>query len=79
MFNIGAHIIALNLQTPDRHHYLLHSRFLQNGGTECGYLLKPEWMRSTSIDPKIPGQFNELLYILKVNVISGQKCIVTHL
>lgn len=76
MFNIGAHIIALNLQTPDRAHYLLHSKFLENGGSACGYLLKPEWMLSTSKNPRVPSSFDRPLVELDVAVISGQKCII---
>lgn len=75
-FNIGAHIIALNLQTVDKHHYLLHSKYLENGGTECGYLLKPEWMRSSCKERKTPSQFSKPVAQLNINVIAGQKLII---
>lgn len=76
MFNIGAHIIALNLQTPDRAHYLLHSKFLENGGSTCGYLLKPEWMLSSSKNPRVPSSFDTPMFELDLTVISGQKVII---
>jgi hypothetical protein len=43
MMEIGAQIIALNTQVRDVYYYLLHAHFRENC---CGYLLKPEELRS---------------------------------
>lgn len=39
IWNAGCQMAALNYQTPDRHMWLNHGKFQQNGG--CGYILKP--------------------------------------
>ena len=44
-FNTGAQIIALNLQTADLALLIYLSKFNENGGSECGYVLKPNFMR----------------------------------
>ncbi|KAM4534396.1 1-phosphatidylinositol 4,5-bisphosphate phosphodiesterase delta-1a isoform 2-T2 [Odontesthes bonariensis] len=46
MWNVGCQIVALNFQTPSKEMYLNQGRFLPNGF--CGYILKPEYMRSLS-------------------------------
>lgn len=40
---VGAQIIALNTQVRDIYYFLLHAHFRENC---CGYLLKPEELRS---------------------------------
>lgn len=39
-------LVALNFQTPSKEMYLNQGRFLPNGF--CGYVLKPEFLRSLS-------------------------------
>ena len=67
-FNYGAQMVALNVQTPDLPLMIYMSRFQENGGSGCGYLLKPECLRK-----KYLKQFNSICKILCVEVISGQQ------
>lgn len=48
------------------------SKFLENGGLSCGYLLKPEWMLHDSADPKLPSDFKTVQKHLNLHIISGQ-------
>ncbi|CAD8205549.1 unnamed protein product [Paramecium pentaurelia] len=45
-FNSGSQIVALNFQTNDMPMLLNMCKFMENGGIESGYVLKPQWMRS---------------------------------
>ena len=51
-FISGAQVIALNFQTNDASLLLYLSRFMENGGIECGYALKPQFMLSSCLNPK---------------------------
>lgn len=44
-FLAGSQIVALNFQTKDFNLLIYLSKFYENGGFQCGYVLKPEWMR----------------------------------
>uniref|UniRef100_A0A3Q3W7T0 Phosphoinositide phospholipase C n=1 Tax=Mola mola TaxID=94237 RepID=A0A3Q3W7T0_MOLML len=46
MWNAGCQIVALNFQTPSKEMQINQGRFLPNG--LCGYILKPQFMRSPS-------------------------------
>ncbi|XP_041817003.1 1-phosphatidylinositol 4,5-bisphosphate phosphodiesterase delta-1a isoform X1 [Chelmon rostratus] len=46
MWNVGCQIVALNFQTPSKEMHLNQGQFLPNG--VCGYILKPEFLRSLS-------------------------------
>lgn len=46
MWNVGCQIVALNFQTPHKEMQLNQGRFRPNGF--CGYILKPEFLRSPS-------------------------------
>lgn len=65
-------IVALNFQTRDDPLMLNYGFFEDNGA--CGYVLKPDFMRSTSsnfsLDGPIPSSWTQ---ILKIRVISGYK------
>jgi Phosphatidylinositol-specific phospholipase C, Y domain/C2 domain len=58
----GNQLVALNYQTPGLPMQLNDGKFKENGG--CGYVLKPEYMRSFAAEPSKP-------IILHVNIISG--------
>jgi Ca2+-binding EF-hand superfamily protein len=62
-WNVGAQLVALNLQTTDINYRLNKARFDVNGG--CGYVLKPRTMRI----PKAPW-FGDRME-LQVRVICG--------
>lgn len=67
-WNCGSQIVALNYQTGTEPMWVNNGKFLGNGN--CGYILKPEYMRGPSInfDPSKPGDVKKTL---KVEVISG--------
>ncbi|XP_004081132.1 1-phosphatidylinositol 4,5-bisphosphate phosphodiesterase delta-1 isoform X1 [Oryzias latipes] len=46
LWNVGCQIVALNFQTPSKEMHINQGRFLPNGF--CGYILKPEFLRSPS-------------------------------
>lgn len=70
-FISGSQVIALNFQTNDLNLQIYLSKFMMNGGVNCGYLLKPEYMLSTSKSPKYPKDFTKPLYQVNVKIISG--------
>ncbi|KAL8435457.1 hypothetical protein Efla_004181 [Eimeria flavescens] len=49
-WSLGAQIVALNLQSLGLATMLNHGRFQDNGGAQCGYVLKPKMLR----DPEHP-------------------------
>lgn len=49
MWCCGVQMAALNYQTKDKPMQLNQARFAQNGG--CGYVLKPDYLRSTGYNP----------------------------
>jgi len=63
-------IVSLNFQTPDESVMLNDGLFEDNGA--CGYVLKPEFMRSdgTEFGPDLP-QPDDWAQILTIRVISG--------
>jgi len=64
--------VALNFQTRDDPLMLNYGFFEDNGA--CGYVLKPEFMRSSSSDFSQNGPHpTEWTQILTVRVISGYK------
>ncbi|XP_017063656.1 1-phosphatidylinositol 4,5-bisphosphate phosphodiesterase gamma-1 [Drosophila eugracilis] len=51
-WNIGSQMIALNYQTGDKAMQLNQAKFRNNG--QCGYILKPSFMKSDSFNPNNP-------------------------
>lgn len=51
-WNIGSQMIALNYQTGDKAMQLNQAKFRNNG--QCGYILKPSFMRFDSFNPNNP-------------------------
>ncbi|XP_067415072.1 1-phosphatidylinositol 4,5-bisphosphate phosphodiesterase zeta-1 [Emydura macquarii macquarii] len=69
-WNVGCQMVALNFQTPGLQMDLQNGKFMDNGG--CGYLLKPEFMRSftTQFNPyNVTGDNNPVT--LSIRLISG--------
>jgi phosphatidylinositol phospholipase C, delta len=66
----GAQMVALNFQADDRSMCLQHGLFSDNGA--CGYLLKPDFLRSSTLafDPK--EKFHSKGKRLQLEVISAQ-------
>eukprot|EP00123_Amoebidium_parasiticum_P004743 comp16027_c1_seq2/m.13492 comp16027_c1_seq2/g.13492 ORF comp16027_c1_seq2/g.13492 comp16027_c1_seq2/m.13492 type:complete len:630 (-) comp16027_c1_seq2:37-1926(-) len=58
LWNVGAQMVALNFQTPDRPMQIYRGKFRQNGN--CGYVLKPRLLRDErhSFDPNDPNTFS---------------------
>ncbi|XP_063928009.1 1-phosphatidylinositol 4,5-bisphosphate phosphodiesterase delta-4-like [Zophobas morio] len=69
-FNCGAQIVALNYQTGDRGMQLLRGLFKMNGG--CGYVLKPDFLR-THPTPPMNGKVYLEIEIISANRIPKQK------
>ncbi len=38
---MGAQFIGMNFQNINKYNYFVQSKFIENGGPNCGYLLKP--------------------------------------
>ncbi|KAJ8349663.1 hypothetical protein SKAU_G00247930 [Synaphobranchus kaupii] len=74
MWNAGCQIVALNFQTAGVEMDLNDGLFSQNG--RCGYVLKPEFMRSYErrFDPECPQNYEGYQPVsLAIQVISGQQ------
>ncbi|XP_041937324.1 1-phosphatidylinositol 4,5-bisphosphate phosphodiesterase delta-4 [Alosa alosa] len=74
MWSVGCQIVALNFQTAGVEMDLNDGLFSQNG--RCGYVLKPEFMRSSErgFDPDHPQNHNGYQPLkLTIQVISGQQ------
>lgn len=76
MLRNGVQLISFNLQKEDEHHYFMHSKFLENGGKNCGYLLKPEWLRSNCFESLYPSSFTRPEGSIKLKVYAGQKFVL---
>lgn len=63
--------MALNYQTKSDEMTLYRAKFRQNGN--CGYVLKPEYMRSINHDIKKPIIRDEVKQILIISVLSGSQ------
>lgn len=70
-FITGCQVIALNFQTNDLNLQIYLSRFMTNGGLNCGYILKPDFMLLNSKKPKYPKDFISPIYKITIKVISG--------
>lgn len=70
-FITGCQVIALNFQTNDLNLQIYLSRFMANGGINCGYVLKPDFMLSSTKIPKYPKEFNKPVFELSIKLISG--------
>ena len=67
--------MALNYQTEDKQNFINRARFSDNGG--CGYILKPDFLRDSSISysPNSPCGLDTDQYPaweIEVKIISGQ-------
>ncbi|XP_012684724.2 1-phosphatidylinositol 4,5-bisphosphate phosphodiesterase delta-4 [Clupea harengus] len=74
MWGVGCQIVALNFQTAGVEMDLNDGLFSQNG--RCGYILKPEFMRSAErgFDPDHPQNYDGYQPLkLSIQVISGQQ------
>ena len=72
-FLAGSQIIALNFQTPDLPMLIYLSKFQENGGNKCGYLLKPSWMQSSCTTQMAPSNFVNPIKVMKLRIISGHQ------
>ena len=72
-FNSGSQIIALNVQTPDIPLLLYFSKFIENGGKNCGYVLKPPFLQHNASTLKYIKDFKNIQKIINIKVISGQQ------
>ncbi|XP_039252876.2 1-phosphatidylinositol 4,5-bisphosphate phosphodiesterase delta-1-like isoform X1 [Styela clava] len=68
LWNAGFQVVALNYQTKCDEMVLYHGKFRQNG--RCGYILKPEYMRSLT-DDITRETHGETAKHLKITVIRG--------
>ena len=72
-FNAGSQFIALNMQTNDLSLLLYLAKFVENGGNECGYVLKPAFLRPNPKKEKYISDFKNIRKIVNILVISGQQ------
>lgn len=72
-FNSGSQLIALNVQTHDNSLLLYFSKFMENGGSNSGYVLKPKFMLHNAENVKYIKDFKKIKKILNIKVISGQQ------
>ncbi|CAK61023.1 unnamed protein product (macronuclear) [Paramecium tetraurelia] len=68
-FNSGSQIVALNFQTNDMPMLLNMCKFMENGGIESGYVLKPQWMRSDG--KKKIGEFSSTQLSFTLSLLVG--------
>jgi hypothetical protein len=64
-WNVGCQMVALNIQTPDTNQLLNKVKFQLNGGYKCGYILKPNYLRTNETIPENSLEFH-------IDVISSQ-------
>jgi hypothetical protein len=61
----GCQLVALNYQAEDRPLMLNRAMFRQNGG--CGYVLKPQVLRSNQTEPNK----GDKILIVEINIVSS--------
>ena len=73
----GCQMIALNFQKGDESMLLNYAKFTSNGGLQCGYVLKPDYMQHESyLDKNLalyPYQFKKAVKKISIQVISAQQ------
>lgn len=72
-FNAGSQLIALNVQTADNPLLLYFSKFMENGGANCGYVLKPPFLLHDASGEKYLKDFKKVKKVLNIKIISGQQ------
>jgi len=70
-FTFGVQMIALNVQTVDLPLLLYMSKFRENGGANCGYLLKPQYLLNET--QSYIRKFTQIRKIICLEVITGQQ------
>ncbi|XP_047123680.1 1-phosphatidylinositol 4,5-bisphosphate phosphodiesterase zeta-1 isoform X1 [Hydra vulgaris] len=65
----GCQIVALNFQTPGELMDINDGLFALNG--KCGYVLKPECLRSGKFDPQNVENFSKTVCKVNIKIISG--------
>ena len=70
LFDSGCQIIALNYQSRSKPTQAYRAKFRENGN--CGYLLKPDFMRNPGIDIGV-FEANRRPWLLKIKVVSAQQ------
>lgn len=70
-FVTGCQVIALNFQTNDLNLQIYLSKFQINGGVNCGYVLKPDFMLFNSKKPRYPKDFTSSVCKITLKIISG--------
>ncbi|OQV17419.1 1-phosphatidylinositol 4,5-bisphosphate phosphodiesterase delta-1 [Hypsibius exemplaris] len=69
IFDSGCQIVALNYQNHNKATQAYKAKFRDNGG--CGYLLKPEFMRTPGLDVGL-FEASRRPWLYRIRVISGQ-------
>ena len=69
-FFAGAQMVALNIQTCDLFLLVYEALFRENGGLNCGYVLKPKFMRKN--EKTVPSELYKVKKIVRINIISVQ-------
>lgn len=75
MFRNGIQLISLNIQSEDIHHYILHSKFIEETNKPSGYLLKPAWIQGDCMGSMYASDFDKPALSIKLRVYAGQKLI----
>lgn len=69
-FLAGAQMVALNIQTCDLFLLLYEALFRENGGLNCGYVLKPKFLRRE--EKAVTSELRKVKKIVRINIISVQ-------
>lgn len=71
-WSAGVQIAALNLQKTDDDWVLINKIFFKiNGGSKCGYILKPDILLSNNCEDVIKNMFLKPVYKIKIKILSG--------
>lgn len=73
---LGIQILGLTFTVINEENYILQSLFFENGGANCGYIAKPNWMCLRNPKTLYSKNFETPLFILTVRAVSAQNCII---
>ena len=75
---MGVQFVGITFANPNEENYILHSLFLENGGSKGGYLVKPPWMCLRNSKTLYAKNMDVPLFVLNLQVVSGQNCMLNN-
>jgi hypothetical protein len=76
---LGVQLCGVTFNSITEENYIAQSLFLEGGGAQCGYVVKPPWMCLRNPKTLYSKNFEAPQFSLAVRAISGQNCIVNPL